>query len=275
MLPAADVGDGPSSLDSRTQLVGGVNNRRSVTVYPTAGEATGAWVPAERPEIKVPKGSPPDVIANRCRSGRRARGRARRYCVANTCDRLWTFTFDDSLGPAPSSRAECDRHAKALVRRLRAAGLLPSGTPYLVTLERGKLNGRWHIHFAFAEWMPVLRARSAWGLGRVDCGRAPMRHRGRHGAAPAVNQARWVASYVAKYVGKDFDDTTPGLHRYEVGQGCQPEMVKFTSTTEVESIAQAIALIPDGNSVQTLARSAEWDDWKAPPAWKMVWIADG
>ncbi len=271
----ADVGESPSYLDSRTQLVGGVNNRRSVTVYPTAGEATGAWVPSERSEIKKVKGSVPDVIANRKRAGRRAQGRSRRYCVANNCDRLWTLTFDDRLVAAPSSRAECLRHAQRFVRRARASGLFPEGFAWLMTAERGHKNGRWHIHFAFSGFLPVLRVRAVWGLGIVNCGRAPVRHRGRHGKAPAVNESRRVATYCAKYVGKDFEDETPGAHRYEVAQGHQPEMVKFSSATETESMAQAIALIPEGNTVHTVWRSGDMDGWKAPPAWKMVWLADG
>ena len=275
MPPQADVGDRPSYLDSRTQLVGGVNNRRSVTVYPTAGEATGAWVPGVRSEIEKAKGSPPDVIANRKRSSRRAQGRSRRFCVSNTCDRLWTFTFDDRLGIAPSSRAECLRHAHRFVRRAKAAGLFPDGFAWLMTAEKGHRTGRWHIHLAFNAFLPVLQVRKVWGLGSVDCGRAPARHRGRHGKAPAVNESRRVATYCAKYVGKDFEDEAPGAHRYEVAQGCQPPTIKFTSATEVESMAQAVALMPSGNTLHSIWRSGDMDDWKAPPAWKMVWLADG
>src|SRR5665811_406031 len=207
MPPRADVGAGPSYLDSRTQLVGGVNNRRSVTVYPTAGEATGAWVPRDRSEIKKVKGVVPDVIANRKRSARRAQGRARRYCAANGCDRLWTLTFGDSFGHAPTSFAETMRHAQRFVRRLRASGLIPAGFALLVTAEKGSKNGRWHIHLVFAGYLPVLRVRAIWGLGAVQCPKG-RRHRGRHGKAPALNEARRVATYVAKYVGKDFEDIT-------------------------------------------------------------------
>ncbi len=87
----------------------------------------------------------------------------------------------------------------------------------------------------------------------------------------ALEEARVAGGYLAKYVSKSFgDDRIPGLHRYEVAQGFQPQPGAATGGVSDEAV---IALASDLMGSQP---SRQWDSndvegWRAPPAYWCAW----
>lgn len=59
------------------------------------------------------------------------------------------------------------------------------------------------------------------------------------------------------------------MHRYEVGQGFQPQAVKFYGPTAESVIAQASAVF--GAAPATRWNSDEVTDWAGPPAIWAQW----
>lgn len=265
------VGGCSSRLDTRTQLVGGWDHPRSGHLYPTAGEASLALVPRQRCESSGGRNHPPDVEANRARAASRARSRVRRYCVANKVRFMWTLTFNGAQIDRPSNRAVAVAAGVAFVRRLREAGVFKTGqsVPYVLVAEPHK-DGHWHLHFGVAQYVPKARMERIWGHGFVGAPKGRPRAIGLAGVRVRRGghaQERAMAGYLAKYVGKDFKDETAGAHRYEVGQGCQPESVAFAAQTEVEWLAQAIDLM--GGAPSSVWRS-DFES-RGPPSMTAVW----
>ena len=64
----------------------------SLSLYPDAGEAGGAFVPSYRPRRTWVPGTPAaDPARARAEAGRRARAKLRRYCAANRLNRFGTL----------------------------------------------------------------------------------------------------------------------------------------------------------------------------------------
>ena len=64
----------------------------SLSLYPDAGEAGGAFVPSYRPRRTWVPGNPAaDPARARAEAGRRARAKLRRYCAANRLNRFGTL----------------------------------------------------------------------------------------------------------------------------------------------------------------------------------------
>lgn len=80
---------------------------------------------------------------------------------------------------------------------------------------------------------------------------------------------RRSAQYLSKYAGKGFDtDRLPGLHRYEVAQGFEPQCVKITGATLDEVMCQAVEVM--GGPPSYVWQSQIADGWMGPPA---VWAS--
>jgi hypothetical protein len=159
--------------------------------------------------------------------------------------------------------------------------------PYLWVREQ-HTKGDYHVHFALSRPLAVRCGRPGcggkkgihvkriggpclsctWGLGYVDARRLKVK------TARAASVV--AATYLAKYVGKAYDDGEASvvagerprrLHRYEVGQSFQPRRVE----AEVEG--------PEGDVLEVLAATFfagrepvfVWssdslgDEWEAPP----------
>jgi hypothetical protein len=201
------------------------------------------------------------------RAGLRARAKVRRYSRANGLSRLWTLTFaPENL---PSTRAGVMVEGAAFIKRLRAH--LGRPIPYVLVPERGTKNTmRWHLHLALGFYIPKGEIERLWGLGFVDA-------RAFEGGADPRSSASKVAHYVSKYVEKTFEDVATstgrrnGEHRYEVGQGFQPECVEVEDQgDELEALATAVALVGEG--MPTWCWSSESiENWPGPPLRVLRW----
>ncbi|MBW8780376.1 MAG: hypothetical protein JF603_00630 [Acidobacteria bacterium] len=194
-------------------------------------------------------------------AARRARGKVRRYCAANRLNRLGTLTY---RGEGCHDPRVLRADVAAFFRSLRA--LLDSGPfPYLWTAEWHKTGHGLHVHFAVGRYIQRSLIEQAWDRGFVHIkllGDLPV------GSGP-VEEARRAAGYLSKYVGKAFDnDRVPGLHRYEVAQRFQPEIVQVWGRTREAVIDQANELVGNRTPEQVWT-SDQVTDWQGPPA---VWV---
>ncbi len=84
-----------------------------------------------------------------------------------------------------------------------------------------------------------------------------------------MEEARAAAGYLSKYVGKSFEDDgrIPGLHRYEVAQGFQPEAIRLRGLTLEDVTRQASAVM--GREPSGTWRSQPTDG--QPPTCLVTW----
>ena len=236
----------------------------SFRLVPDAFEGGGAWIaPRRMDRVYVGAGNAADASRSMRESGRRARTTARRYVVANRCDRMITLTY-----AAPcEDRDRFVADMREFWLDLRAA-LGGAARPYLWVPEWHKTHGL-HAHAAVGEYVPFRLSRDVWGRRRVRIERMADAPVGRSRAVVG-ERSRICARYLAKYFGKDFDDARRvlGRHRYDVGQGFQPESVTFTGRTREDALAQACAHMqaPADTlwfSPEDASFSAMWASWRA------------
>jgi hypothetical protein len=145
------------------------------------------------------------------------------------------------------------------VRRLREA-IGVERLPYVLVPEFHK-DGHVHLHALLDRYVPEPVLAATWGLGFVDV----RRFRGSGGR----EAARKAAAYASKYVGKTFAAAGGGRHRYEVGEGFQPAVVKRSGFRALE---EAVRWVCD-DYVQVVAfavHSDSLDDYEGPP---FLWVA--
>lgn len=206
---------------------------------------------------------PPASIATASRApdtaDRRARTRLRRYAVSNGLGRLLTLTY---APPQPTDAAVVYRDVVALLRWLR--GIRPD-LAYGYTLERHQ-SGALHVHVGLSSLGRKLDRAAiagAWGHGFIDLRKMRSTRPGRR------ENARGVARYLAKYIGKD-GTRLPGGHRYEVRQGRQPETVRAAALTIDEGWRQLVGLA--GGEVPAYEWSSSGDpEWTGPPLTFLAW----
>src|SRR4051794_37289264 len=160
-----------------------------------------------------------DPARSREEAARRASGRVRRYCAEHRLNRLGTLTY---RGAGCHNPYQLRRDIAEFFRSLR--GLLGGEPfPYVWVPEWHKTDHGLHVHFAVRRFIPPRLIERAWGHGFVHIkllGQLPA-------SSTPRDEARMAARYLSKYVRKSFDARRiPGLHRYEVAQGFQPESVR-------------------------------------------------
>ena len=228
------------------------------SLYPQAAEGGGCFVPGFPPE---PRGGPPDPERSREEADRRARSKLRRYCAANRLNRLASVTYAASCRDPWQLRADVGDFFRGLRRELGGRAI-----PYAWTSEWHPGGHGLHVHFAVGRYVRQRLIREVWGRGIVHIkliGDLPV-------GSGALEEARRAGGYLAKYVSKSFDsEQVPGLHRYEVAQGFQPERMRLTGPSEHAVIAEASERM--GAPPSRVWRSADREVWRAPPAYWYAW----
>lgn len=236
-----------------------------LSLYPTAGEAGGCDVhPRKTPRQYVPGQPAADPERARAEAGRRARTRLRRYCAANGLNRLGTLTYAGAGNFEPVAVRE---HLGQLFRELRT-GLGGNRLPYVWVPEWHKTHGL-HAHFAVGRFVPRKLIAEAWGRGFVHIkllSDLPV-------GSGRLEEARKAAGYLSKYVTKAFDHpTVPGLHRFDVAQGFQPEKVRiYPGNSSTAAVRQASELMGRAPTVSWDCSQAT--DWQGPPAVWLPWAS--
>jgi hypothetical protein len=186
----------------------------------------------------------------------------RRYCKANGINRLATLTYGPPFCTDPR---QLRNDVGMFIRRLRRE--LGCGRfPYVWVPELHKDGQRLHAHIGFGQYIKKDRLQSCWPHGFVDIRRIRVRD-----AGSTTEQASRVAFYVAKYVGKAFENTAQvGCHRYEVAQGFQPRCDRLVLESEEHARQWAIAMM--GGEIP----SHEWssrtaDKWDGPECRVIFW----
>lgn len=240
--------------------------RWTLSLYPTAGEAGGAFVPSYRPARTwvpgVPAANPERA---RAEAARRARGKVRRYCAANRLTRFGTLTY---AGTGEHDPAQVRRDVAAFFRALRAA-LGGDPLPYLWVPEWHKTNHGMHVHFAVGRFVHHSLIRSLWGHGFIKIKRLSDLPVG----AGSLAEARKAAGYLSKYVSKSFEadevSRDARLHRYDVAQGFAPPVIKLSGRWSGDVLEQAVSRM--GAWPAWSWSSDESEGWQGPPAVSYKW----
>jgi hypothetical protein len=195
-------------------------------------------------------------------SSRRARAKVRRFCAANRLNRLGTLTYagEGCFDPV-RLRVELGEFFRGLRRELGGKPI-----PYLWVPEWHPGGHGLNAHFAVGRYVPVGLVKRVWGRGHVFVkliGDLPV-------GSGSLEEARTVARYLSPYVSKGFEgERIPGLHRYEVAQGFQPERVPLRAESDSAVLARASELM--GSEPARIWRSWETEGWPGPPAYWCAW----
>ena len=198
-------------------------------------------------------------LRNKLSNDSRARARLRRYFKKNLLGKMWTLTFAE----ATFDRSYVVRMVNEFLVRWRKAN---GGVdfPYAYVLELHPGGHGWHVHLAtrsgFVSWWALGRL---WGHGFVQF--EDRKHRANEGGR---ERSRRLANYLCKYLEKSVGDDAEresGQHRYEVGQGFEPEKIRRAFATEKEARAFLAAYV--GESFVQVWSSDERDEWDGPPTW--------
>lgn len=207
-------------------------------------------------------GVPEDPERSLVEANRRARSKLRRYCVANRLNRMGTLTY---AGAGNHDPGVLRAHVGEFWVGLRGA-LGGKALPYVWVPEWHPGGHGLHVHFAVGRYIKQGLIAEVWGRGHVHI----KRHQDLPVGSTDADEARIAAGYLAKYVGKGFDDPyarAPGLHRYEVAQGFQPATVQVAGGSLGSALRKAEFVV--GRPQRHLWRSSDERDWRGPP---VVWV---
>jgi hypothetical protein len=203
-----------------------------------SGEFSVYWQSGKEPQPAARvRGQATDPERAATEAAGRARRALRRYCVANGLDHLWTLTYAPEH--LPDDEDGVWRDIERFRRRLRDA---LGEFPLAAVIEHGSESGRLHVHFLVAGRLPIEVVAGCWGKGFVQV-EPPKRTRGLGKRA----RLRRTASYLTKYVGKEFDQSAFNRRRYSVSKGYQPAARRRYSGRD---FAQALAAAAGNREVE-------------------------
>lgn len=207
----------------------------------------------ERPELAQREAQERERL-NRLRAARRARTKVRRLCKAQGLDTLLTLTYRGNQW----DMEVCKAHFRLFMMRMNR---LLGRWHYVAAFERQQ-RGALHVHVATREIPPnffrqgvrvksfnVIRAlwrdvTGEWG-GNVDVS-GKSRRRG-HWAIARRSPAR-IATYLAKYMLKDWESWPAGTRRFQgsVFALPEPDRVQLVASSFAELVGLAYAFGADG-----------------------------
>ena len=171
------------------------------------------------------------------KSAQRAKQMCRRVIISENFDELLTLTYRENQ----LDRDLCKKHFKEWVRRMKRA--LP-GFRYCASFERQE-RGSMHVHLAtrklptHADYKGVKV--KAWELGTkvwrsvvgADNGLCHVGAKTRFGSSRRSRLSlSKMASYVSKYIMKDYEDAPESSNRYSRSDGnpvAKPEVMRFSN----------------------------------------------
>jgi len=233
----------------------------SLSLYPEAGEAGGCYVAPRRP---LATGGRFDPERAELEAVRRARGKVRRYCATHRLNRFVTLTY---AGAGCHEPLEVRRHVGEFFKGLRRE-LGGKSFPYVWAPEWHPGGHGLHVHFAVGRYVRQTLIREVWGHGHVFVkliGDLPV-------GSGALEESRISARYLAKYMSKNVGERrVPGLHRYEVAQGFQPEPILCYGDSAEDVIGRASTYMK--RAPCRVWRSWEQEGWTRSPAYWCEWAS--
>ena len=211
----------------------------------------------------VETGAPPNVERASEEAARRARAKIRRYAAANRLNRLGTLTY---RGEGCHDPLVLRGHLAGFFRELRDE--LGQGTfPYLWVPQWHPGGHGLHAHFAVGRFVPRRLIDRSWGHGFVHIKLLD----GLPVGSGSLAEARLAARYLARYVGRDLEETRrlAGLHRYEVAQGFQPAKIECYGGSAEDAIERASGYM--GSKPERVWLSSSVEGWRGPPACWAQW----
>ena len=233
----------------------------SFSLFPDAAEGGGCL--SVRRSGAVASGGPPNVERAAEEAARRARTRIRRYGAANRLNRLGTLTYRGSGCHDPRAlRTDVGRFFRGL-----RDGLGGERFPYVWVPQWHPGGHGLHAHFAVGRFVPRSLIEQAWGHGFVHIKLLD----GLPVGSGELAEARLAARYLAGYAARDLADERrpPGLHRYDVGQGFEPDKVECYGDSAERAIRNASRVM--GSEPERIWLSSTVEGWRGPPACWAQW----
>lgn len=165
-----------------------------------------------------------DPEGNLKRSVARSRAQMKRDMLSLSVDRMITLTYASSMldeGKAIRDRQEFDRRMRRAFPHWKSVAVKERQT------ERGKKEGNagaWHWHIAVRGYYDVRIVRAIWQRTIGEKGRV---HIGWEWDKRG-NCYTKLASYMAKYMGKDLDQQKAEKHRYHTSGDVDRPIEKYT-----------------------------------------------
>jgi hypothetical protein len=224
----------------------------SVTVLPEACEVLLSCMQGRREGRRGTPGVAQDPARCRDEAIRRAGRQLRRFAKQHRLCFMWTLTYGNG--------GQRDvRQLRRQVERLVAKVAEERGErfPYAYVAEYHEDDERLHVHMAVPFFFDHGRLGELWTHGFVWC--TDKRRRGECRHVGAIR----AASYLAKYVGKTFDESAFGRHRYDIARGFKVAsyQVRRRDLDEGQRYAEDVF----GSAPDCVWNSADCNDWAGPP----------
>jgi len=186
------------------------------------------------------------------KSALRAKTTCRRIIITEGFDELLTLTYRENQ----TDRDLCKKHFKEWVRRM---GRVIKGFRYCASFELQK-RGAMHVHIATHKLPEHVQYKGvkikAWRLGTevwrsivgANNGMCHVGGRTRFGTSRRTKMSlAKMASYVSKYITKDYENAPDESNRYSRSNGItvsKPEVMRFTDCTLRDLIELTFELSP-------------------------------
>jgi hypothetical protein len=190
--------------------------------------------PREKPDEQDP-----EIVK---KSARRAKRKVRHLCKSMGVDRLLTLTRregDNNRSDWWNRQGWLDAWER-FQRLCKRAGL---DLCCVAVLEDHK-KGNHHLHIALTGWLPVHLIRKLWALctgatgGNVDIKK-------RRGNQTRLERTARIASYISKYIGKQFESSEFNKKRYFATRHTMPEVrrIILNASTTGEAFTEVCAYL--------------------------------
>jgi len=242
-----------ASLEHATKLPNPKNGRAFVKVYAKCGEAVVYPVTSHR---KCDRSRKPGGAKDPERTAevalRRARKIIRQFAKEFRLRYMWTLTY---AGTGEFDIEQVRRHVERLIKAL--VNEQGERFPYVWVPELHPGGHGIHIHMAVPFYIEHEKLMKLWGRGIVD-----LRDKKPKGAAAAFG-GQVAGGYLSKYLGKAFDETAFGKHRYERAQGFDITSYRVRRYDMADGVEYAMQIF--GCSPVFQWSSADQDGWTGPP----------